>query len=103
MINIGTVIKLAGQDRGGGALCRVLSERRCGGGVSNTQAFIHFIILISFFFLLHSYCPRLTSRRTHPPIKFYSLPHYWSRCVGSGHALLGTRNDWRQHLIVTLL
>jgi xylan 1,4-beta-xylosidase len=24
--------------------------------------------------------------------------HYWERCVGSGHALLGTRQDWRDAL-----
>lgn len=24
--------------------------------------------------------------------------HYWKRCVGSGHMLLGTREDWRAHL-----
>eukprot|EP00928_Gymnodinium_smaydae_P066544 TRINITY_DN49537_c0_g1_i1.p1 TRINITY_DN49537_c0_g1~~TRINITY_DN49537_c0_g1_i1.p1 ORF type:complete len:532 (-),score=72.86 TRINITY_DN49537_c0_g1_i1:69-1664(-) len=24
--------------------------------------------------------------------------HYWKRCVGSGHMLLGTREDWRNHL-----
>jgi len=24
--------------------------------------------------------------------------HYWERCVGSGHALLGLRHDWREHL-----
>lgn len=23
---------------------------------------------------------------------------YWQRCVGSGHMLLGTREDWRRHL-----
>jgi xylan 1,4-beta-xylosidase len=26
------------------------------------------------------------------------FPHYWERCVGSGHAALGLRQDWRQHL-----
>ena len=26
------------------------------------------------------------------------FPHYWKRCFGSGHALLGTRVDWRAHL-----
>lgn len=26
------------------------------------------------------------------------LAHYWKRCVGSGHMLLGTRADWRAHL-----
>ena len=26
------------------------------------------------------------------------FPHYWERCVGSGHALLGLREDWRAHL-----
>ncbi len=24
--------------------------------------------------------------------------HYWEQCVGSGHALLGLRQDWREHL-----
>lgn len=24
--------------------------------------------------------------------------HYWKRCVGSGHMLLGTRADWRSHM-----
>ena len=24
--------------------------------------------------------------------------HFWKRCVGSGHMLLGTRSDWRTHL-----
>ena len=24
--------------------------------------------------------------------------HYWKRCVGSGHLLLGTRQDWQDHL-----
>ena len=24
--------------------------------------------------------------------------HFWKRCVGSGHMLLGTRSDWRAHL-----
>ena len=27
-----------------------------------------------------------------------SFPHYWKTCVGSGHALLGLREDWRQQL-----
>lgn len=26
------------------------------------------------------------------------FPHYWERCVGSGHAALALRQDWRQHL-----
>jgi len=26
------------------------------------------------------------------------FPHYWEKCVGSGHALLALREDWRQHL-----
>ena len=26
------------------------------------------------------------------------FPHFWKRCFGSGHAYLGTRADWRQHL-----
>ena len=26
------------------------------------------------------------------------FPHYWKRSFGSGHALLGTRVDWRAHL-----
>jgi len=26
------------------------------------------------------------------------FPHYWERCVGSGHAALGLREDWRAHL-----
>ena len=26
------------------------------------------------------------------------FPHYWKRCVGSGHLLLGTRSDWQRHL-----
>eukprot|EP01052_Picozoa_sp_SAG31_P024173 SAG31_NODE_2039_length_6594_cov_7.103926_4_plen_621_part_00 len=26
------------------------------------------------------------------------FPHYWKRCVGSGHLLLGTRSDWQSHL-----
>mmetsp|Transcript_34239 Transcript_34239/g.63492 ORF Transcript_34239/g.63492 Transcript_34239/m.63492 type:complete len:554 (-) Transcript_34239:108-1769(-) len=26
------------------------------------------------------------------------FPHYWKRCFGSGHALLGTRADFREHL-----
>ena len=26
------------------------------------------------------------------------FPHYWKRCFGSGHAYLGTRADWQQHL-----
>jgi xylan 1,4-beta-xylosidase len=26
------------------------------------------------------------------------FPHYWKRCVGSGHLLLGTRSDWQGHL-----
>ena len=25
-------------------------------------------------------------------------PHYWEECVGSGHAALGLRPDWRAHL-----
>ena len=24
--------------------------------------------------------------------------HFWKRCVGSGHMLLGTRVDWQRHL-----
>uniref|UniRef100_A0A6B2L339 Glycosyl hydrolases family 39 N-terminal catalytic domain-containing protein n=1 Tax=Arcella intermedia TaxID=1963864 RepID=A0A6B2L339_9EUKA len=24
--------------------------------------------------------------------------HYWEKCVGSGHALLGLRSDWQRHL-----
>lgn len=27
-----------------------------------------------------------------------AFPHFWKRCVGSGHLLLGTRQDWRTHL-----
>ncbi|EDQ85675.1 uncharacterized protein MONBRDRAFT_38796 [Monosiga brevicollis MX1] len=27
------------------------------------------------------------------------LAHYWKECVGSGHALLATRVDWRSHLV----
>ena len=27
-----------------------------------------------------------------------AFPHFWERCVGSGHLALGTRADWRQHL-----
>eukprot|EP00051_Salpingoeca_urceolata_P030108 m.8131 g.8131 ORF g.8131 m.8131 type:complete len:562 (+) comp3142_c0_seq2:333-2018(+) len=27
-----------------------------------------------------------------------AFPHYWKKCVGSGHMLLGTRADWREHL-----
>lgn len=26
------------------------------------------------------------------------FPHYWKRCFGSGHVLLGTRADWREHM-----
>ncbi|MBN1583942.1 MAG: beta-xylosidase [Anaerolineae bacterium] len=26
------------------------------------------------------------------------FPHYWERCVGSGHAALALREDWRRHL-----
>ena len=26
------------------------------------------------------------------------FPHYWTRCFGSGHALMGTRADWQQQL-----
>ena len=26
------------------------------------------------------------------------FPHTWSRCIGSGHAYLALRNDWRTHL-----
>eukprot|EP01043_Picozoa_sp_COSAG02_P021714 COSAG02_NODE_1111_length_14509_cov_3.543303_4_plen_105_part_00 len=26
------------------------------------------------------------------------FPHYWKRCVGSGHLLLGTRSDWQRQL-----
>mmetsp|Transcript_172967 Transcript_172967/g.420741 ORF Transcript_172967/g.420741 Transcript_172967/m.420741 type:complete len:557 (-) Transcript_172967:11-1681(-) len=33
---------------------------------------------------------------TTPPAHFR---HFWKRCVGSGHMLLGTRSDWQQHLI----
>lgn len=32
---------------------------------------------------------------TVPPTAF---AHFWKRCVGSGHMLLGTRSDWQQHL-----
>ena len=28
------------------------------------------------------------------------LNHFWKECVGSGHALLGTRRDWLDHLQV---
>eukprot|EP01052_Picozoa_sp_SAG31_P026641 SAG31_NODE_2431_length_5707_cov_2.157810_7_plen_82_part_00 len=24
-----------------------------------------------------------------------AFPHYWTRCFGSGHALMGTRADWQ--------
>jgi len=27
--------------------------------------------------------------------------HYWETCVGSGHATLALRADWRQHLVLT--
>lgn len=27
-----------------------------------------------------------------------AFPHYWERCVGSGHAYMGLREDWRVHL-----
>lgn len=26
------------------------------------------------------------------------FPHYWKRCFGSGHTMLGTRADWRDHM-----
>ena len=26
------------------------------------------------------------------------FPHFWERCFGSGHALLGTRADWQEHM-----
>jgi xylan 1,4-beta-xylosidase len=32
---------------------------------------------------------------TEQPTQF---EHYWKRCVGSGHLLLGTRQDWQEHL-----
>ena len=32
---------------------------------------------------------------TKPGVDF---PHFWKRCVGSGHMLLGTRADWQKHL-----
>lgn len=32
------------------------------------------------------------------PSSVTPFPHFWKRCVGSGHMLLGTRSDWRQHL-----
>lgn len=28
-----------------------------------------------------------------------AFPHSWSKCAGSGHALLGLRADWRAHLL----
>jgi len=27
-----------------------------------------------------------------------TFPHFWKRCVGSGHMALGARDDWRRHL-----
>ena len=24
-----------------------------------------------------------------------AMPHYWKKCFGSGHTLLGTRSDWQ--------
>ena len=41
-----------------------------------------------------------------PPIAFAidlagkasAFPHYWERCVGSGHGALTMREDWRQHV-----
>jgi xylan 1,4-beta-xylosidase len=32
------------------------------------------------------------------PAKATPLPHYWERCVGSGHGSLTLREDWRQHV-----
>merc|ERR1719499_874451 len=26
------------------------------------------------------------------------FPHFWEKCVGSSHAALSTRADWREHL-----
>jgi len=26
------------------------------------------------------------------------MPHYWKKCFGSGHTLLGTRSDWQEHM-----
>jgi xylan 1,4-beta-xylosidase len=31
----------------------------------------------------------------HAPLEWN---HYWERCVGSGHGLLGLRSDWQEHL-----
>lgn len=28
-----------------------------------------------------------------------AFPHFWKKCVGTGHMLLGTRADWQQHLL----
>lgn len=28
-----------------------------------------------------------------------AFPHFWKRCVGTGHMLLGTRSDWQEHLV----
>lgn len=33
---------------------------------------------------------------TYQPVAF---PHFWKRCVGTGHMLLGLRSDWQQHLM----
>lgn len=33
---------------------------------------------------------------TQPPAAFQ---HFWKRCIGTGHMLLGTRADWQQHLL----
>eukprot|EP01079_Euglenida_sp_SAG-EU17-18_P005073 gene5073-5176_t len=30
--------------------------------------------------------------------RLYPFAHYWKRSVGSGHASLGLRQDWRQHI-----
>eukprot|EP00038_Savillea_parva_P014212 m.10306 g.10306 ORF g.10306 m.10306 type:complete len:633 (+) comp2734_c0_seq1:3699-5597(+) len=38
----------------------------------------------------------LPTPRTNPST--YPFPHYWEECVGSGHAALGLRDDWRNHL-----
>eukprot|EP00026_Physarum_polycephalum_P008196 Phypoly_transcript_08275.p1 GENE.Phypoly_transcript_08275~~Phypoly_transcript_08275.p1 ORF type:complete len:503 (+),score=84.42 Phypoly_transcript_08275:45-1511(+) len=52
-----------------------------------------FILFLSVICLVHAQV--FTIDVSQSPIPF---THFWEECVGSGHALLGMRSDWQEHL-----
>lgn len=56
-----------------------------------------FLVLLSILFFLSS-TEAAGSTFVINPSMTSDFPHYWEECVGSGHAVLGLREDWRSAL-----